>query len=209
MQAAPEPYGLREQLPRPYVRKKRLAYMHNYPNSLCADNAQSTSSTNLSNSTPAEIINNTTQPTVSSNSTQVIKVTKERSSEPARNERKQLRTSGQACMTSRGGKGQPVCKKLYLATLGNKQDVVFGAIRKLTDTGAVIADMRGTHKNHLTLDENIVQDIRDHIKSLSNVPSHYCRKSSSKQYLKDDLSLAAIYRLYKELCDKMGISSAK
>ena len=107
-----------------------------------------------------------------------------------------------------GGKGQPVCKKLYLATLGNKQDVVFGAIRKLSDTVTVIADMRGTHKNYPTLDENIVQDI-SRIKSLSNVPSHYCRKSSSKQYLKDDLSLAAIYRLYKELCDKMGTSSAK
>ena len=64
-----------------------------------------------------------------------------------------------------GGKGQPICKKFYLATLGIKQDVVFGAIHKLTDTGAVIADMRGTHKNHPTLDENIVQDIRDHIKS--------------------------------------------
>ena len=99
---------------------------------------------------------------------------------------------------SAGGKGQPICKKFYLATLGITQDVVFGAIRKLTDTGAVIADMRGTHKNHPTLDENIVQDIRDHIKSLSSVPSHYCRKSSSKQYLQDELSLVAMYHLYKE-----------
>ena len=76
-----------------------------------------------------------------------------------------------------------VSKKFYLATLGIKQDVVFGAIRKLTDSGAVVADMRGTHKNHPTLDQNIVQDIRDHIKSLSRVPFHFCRKSSSKQYI--------------------------
>ena len=33
--------------------------------------------------------------------------------------------------------------------------------------------------------------------------------SSSKQYLKDDLCLAAMYRLYKEHCDKKGTPSAK
>ena len=55
-----------------------------------------------------------------------------------------------------GGKGQPVCKKFYLATLDIKQDVVFSAIRKLSDTGAVVTDMRGTHKNHPTFGENIV-----------------------------------------------------
>ena len=88
----------------PHLKKKRQKTP--YPNLAGADNAQSTSSTNLSNSTPAEIINYTTQPTVSSNSTQVIKMTKERSSESTRNERKQLRNSGQACMTSRGIKAE-------------------------------------------------------------------------------------------------------
>ena len=53
-------------------------------------------------------------------------------------------------------KDGPICKKFYLATLGIKQDVVLGAIRKLSDTGAVIAVMRGTHKNDPTLAENIV-----------------------------------------------------
>ena len=65
------------------------------------------------------MINNTTQPSMSSNSTQVIETTKERSSEPtkpkrkkrnpsawARNERKQLRNSRQAYMTSPGKKAQ-------------------------------------------------------------------------------------------------------
>ena len=81
-------------------------------------------------------------------------------------DRKQSRLSNTFCYSlSVGGKGQPVCKKFYLATLDIKQDVVFSAIRRLTDTGAVTAGMRGTHKNHPTLDENIVQDIRDHIKS--------------------------------------------
>ena len=285
----------------PHLKKKRKKTL--YLNLTDKDNAQSTSSTNLSHSPPAEIINNTTQPSMSSDSTQVIVTTKERSSERtkpkrkkrnpsawARNERKRLRNSGQAYMTSRGkkaearqmtdgcstscrymchanfgledrnqifknywalqnidlqrqfihstvtktevkrsytdkkrsrrsntfcyslsvgGKGQPVCKKFYLATLGIKQDVVFGAIRKLTDTGAMVADMRGMHKNHPTLDENIVQDIRDHIKSFPTVPSHNVRQSSSKQYLKDGLSLAAMYRLYKEHCDKKGTPSAK
>ena len=51
-------------------------------------------------------------------------------------------------------KDEPICKKFYLATLGIKQNVVLGAIRRLSDTGAVIAVMRGTHKNHPTLDKN-------------------------------------------------------
>ena len=103
----------------PHLKKKRKKTL--YPNLTGADNAQSTSSTNLSNSTPAEIINNTTQPSLGSNSTQVIETTKERNSEPTkpkrqkrnpsgwatkRNERKQLRNSGQANMTPRGKKAE-------------------------------------------------------------------------------------------------------
>ncbi|KAK3728680.1 hypothetical protein RRG08_041864 [Elysia crispata] len=51
----------------PHLKKKRKKTL--YLNLTDADNAQSTSSTNLSNSTPAEIINNTTQPSMSSDST--------------------------------------------------------------------------------------------------------------------------------------------
>ena len=98
----------------PLLKKKRKKTFNLNPTG-----AGSTSSTNLSNSAPAEIINNTTQPSMSSNSTQVIETTKERSYEQtkpkrkkrnssawARNKRKQLRNSGQAYMTSRGKKAE-------------------------------------------------------------------------------------------------------
>ena len=59
-----------------HLKKKRKKTLHR--NLTGADNAQSTSSINLSISTPTEIINNTTQPSTSSDSTQVIETTKER-----------------------------------------------------------------------------------------------------------------------------------
>ncbi|GFO46251.1 DNA repair protein rhp54 [Plakobranchus ocellatus] len=107
------------------------------------------------------------------------------------------------------GQKQTVCKKFYLATLGIKQDIVFGAIRKVTETGAVTHDQRGAHENHPTLEVHVLQSIKDHIKSFPSVPSHYCRKTSDKQYLEDNLSLATMYRLYKEHCTKEGITCAK
>ena len=75
----------------PHLKKKRKKTL--YLKLTGADNAQSTSSTNLSNSTPAEIINNTTQPSMSSDSTQVIETAKERSSEPTKPKRKKRNSS--------------------------------------------------------------------------------------------------------------------
>lgn len=36
--------------------------------------------------------------------------------------------------------------------------------------------------------------------SFPNYESHYCRKRTNRKYLSSDLSIAAMYRLYKESC---------
>ena len=78
----------------PHLKKKRKKTL--YLNLNGAGNAQSTSSTNLSHTTPAEIINNTKQPSTSSDSTQVIETAKERNSEPRKPKRKKRNPSGWA-----------------------------------------------------------------------------------------------------------------
>lgn len=43
-----------------------------------------------------------------------------------------------------------------------------------------------------------IDDIKRHIRSFPVVDSHYCRKSSSKQYLEQQLNLSKMFELYKE-----------
>lgn len=59
-------------------------------------------------------------------------------------------------------------------------------------------DSRGGHNR--TKDE-ILDDVRNHIKSFPHVPSHYCRADSSCEYLEATLSIRAMHRLYKQNCE--------
>ena len=93
-----------------------------------------------------------------------------------------------------------VCKKFYLDTLDIGQALVYGALKKVDSVGNIKKDQRGLHKSRKRLSFEAQDFIEDHIKSFPTVPSHYCRKSSTKQYLSNELNINIMYRLYIEKC---------
>lgn len=70
-------------------------------------------------------------------------------------------------------------------------------VRKNHDVGV---DGRGKHKKRGTPKEKMF-DVRAHIESFLVIESHYCRKSSTKNYLESSLDLQKLkmYDLYKPL----------
>lgn len=95
-----------------------------------------------------------------------------------------------------------VCKKFYLDTLDITEAVTNSALSKKSAHGGITSkDQRGKHKNRPNkIPDEIVSDIKQHIESFPRVESHYCRKSSNKEYLEAELNLSKMYDLYKEQC---------
>jgi len=56
--------------------------------------------------------------------------------------------------------------------------------------------------------ERVKEEIKCHISQFQTVPSHYCRRSSEKQYLPQDLTLAQMYRMYSDECIEKGKTPA-
>ena len=60
---------------------------------------------------------------------------------------------------------------------------------------------RSKHRNTWALSEEQKQSARDHINSFPVVDSHYCRRSTERQYLEFDVAIGKMYRLYAEQCN--------
>ena len=97
-----------------------------------------------------------------------------------------------------------VCKTFYLDTLGIKQDIIYGAFNKLDMVGNIIESRQGRHtKKKVSLEAREL--IEKHIKLFPHTPSHYCRKTTSIQYLSPELSITKMHRLYVETCKEKDI----
>lgn len=98
-----------------------------------------------------------------------------------------------------------VCKKFYLHTLSIAETVVTTALnKKMADGGFVQPDERGAHSNRPQNLGDEKDEIRRHIESFPVVDSHYCRKSTSRQYLSPLLSIEHMHRLYVDKRRKEG-----
>ncbi|CAG4996526.1 unnamed protein product [Parnassius apollo] len=85
---------------------------------------------------------------------------------------------------------QKVCKKMFLNTLGISEKTFRTALQKLKNTGVVEKDRRGGRQEvYHERDTQLRSLITEHINRFPRVESHYCRKSSTKEYLHHDLSL--------------------
>ena len=87
------------------------------------------------------------------------------------------------------------------------ETIVTTALSKKAEGGVVHADERGSHSNcpqELGAEKN---QIRNHIESFPVIDFHYCRKSTSCQYLPPILSIEHMHRLYEEKRKKEGASS--
>lgn len=93
-----------------------------------------------------------------------------------------------------------VCKTQFLNTLDICDGWVETAVRKLGEGGAISPDKRGSNPRPLpdsyydTLDS-----VRNHIKVIPRMPSHYSRADSTKEYLLEDLcSVSDMHEIYLE-----------
>ena len=91
-----------------------------------------------------------------------------------------------------------VCKK-FLKTLGIGEKTVRVVVRNssVKSTGIDLhGDMRGKHPKKHALSAEQIQSVKDHIGSFPVVDSHYCRKTSMRQYLEHSLTISKMYDLY-------------
>lgn len=97
------------------------------------------------------------------------------------------------------GREERVCKSMFVQTLGICDFWIRTAARKLGPGGSVSPDKRGTNcKRTNIIHATAKQNVRDHIKCLEKVPSHYCRASSNREYLPAGLNVRKLYKLYIE-----------
>jgi hypothetical protein len=92
------------------------------------------------------------------------------------------------------------CKQFYLSTLqisDKRIEYFYNKIEK--NNGACFDDLRGKCSKQKTPQEDF-DYIKDHINSFQKVPSHFCRASSTKQYLESGLSLTKMFEMYQEKC---------
>nr|CAI5857563.1 unnamed protein product [Callosobruchus analis] len=97
-----------------------------------------------------------------------------------------------------------VCQNFFLKTMSN------GPLNKAFEnrsksTGLYSgSDKRGKHVPSNKISQEDKQVITNHIESFPLTESHYCRKSSQRKYQDARLSIAKMYTLYKEICEKDG-----
>lgn len=91
-----------------------------------------------------------------------------------------------------------VCKKTFLNTLGISQTRIDFALQKCRSQ-APVNDNRGMNsggKNAISEDK--LETMKQFINSLPRYSSHYCRNSTTANFLAPNLNLAIVYDLYKK-----------
>ncbi|KAE8740401.1 hypothetical protein FOCC_FOCC014080 [Frankliniella occidentalis] len=97
------------------------------------------------------------------------------------------------------GKTIVVCKKFFVDTIGQSQQVITTALGKLerNGTNVISPDKRGKHnKKGTTIKPQVKASVREHIASFKTVESHYCRKTSKYKYLPESLNVRKMHAMY-------------
>lgn len=92
----------------------------------------------------------------------------------------------------------PVCKTFFINTLDISDRVVRTVLEKTSSLGVVEIDKRGGRKSDAIIarDIQIRSEIEMHIDRFPRMESHYCRASSNREYLHQDLSVSKMHFLY-------------
>jgi hypothetical protein len=97
------------------------------------------------------------------------------------------------------GEKVPVCKTFFMNTLGTTERSMRTCMAKSMDTGVIQKEKRGGRYESMKVrDTAITTSIVTHIQKFPRVESHYCRESSTREYLSEDLNLNKMYALYEE-----------
>lgn len=95
-----------------------------------------------------------------------------------------------------------VCKTFFKNTLGISDRPIRTVIYMQNSVvgGFLAGDNRGRHGNHNKLDSTVIERIKEHINSIPRIESHYCRATTSREYIEGGLSIAQLHRDYVEKC---------
>lgn len=94
---------------------------------------------------------------------------------------------------------------MFLGTIGLKEDMVHDWIKK-TEHGINITSKRPREDTKKSVEKRKI--LRQFFDSLPKMPSHYCRKDSTKLYLEQFFQTKQeLYREYKNYCDENGFSN--
>lgn len=97
----------------------------------------------------------------------------------------------------------PVCKNMFLKTLGLKEWTVKNWVDK-SAYGISVPSQTSTRLPRSKNKEN-VKFLSTFLESLPKLPSHYCRKETKKMYLEQTFtSFADLYKIYQEHCKNSG-----
>jgi len=99
-----------------------------------------------------------------------------------------------------------VCKEFYLGTLDISNKRIDYFHRRGPE--AKYIDKRGRCQKQKTPNE-VLEGIREHINSYPRIESHYCRSSTTKEYLEAGLSVSKMYKHYTIECAKKEQIQAK
>lgn len=107
-------------------------------------------------------------------------------------------------MKDKDGERIRVCKSFFMST----PDVADRFIRTVTEksrsdiSGIIVEDLRGKHGNHSRVDNNIKDNLRNFIKAIPKIESHYCRVDTQKEYIDGSKTIVEIYRDYVKQCEE-------
>lgn len=102
-----------------------------------------------------------------------------------------------------------VCKKLFLNTLCVTEKTVRTVLSKIKESGVLETEKRGGRAKSLQDRDKTVRDaITKHINRFPRVESHYCRASTSKEYLHPDLNLYKMLEMFNKENENKNISTS-
>lgn len=93
-----------------------------------------------------------------------------------------------------------VCKTCFISTFGESPRFIRTIVNKMyISPGSVPTnDRRGRHPSVRNLSDEIVGEITAHINSFPAYESHYTRRNTSQKYLRSDLNLTLMHKMYLE-----------
>lgn len=100
-----------------------------------------------------------------------------------------------------------VCKFFFINTLGISDKTTRTVIKKITSTimGVDLKDNRGKHDSHIKLDSELREGVKAHINSIPRIENHYCRASTSREYIEGGVNITTLHRDYVEDCKCKGV----
>ncbi|KAL0830179.1 hypothetical protein ABMA28_003636 [Loxostege sticticalis] len=107
------------------------------------------------------------------------------------------------------GQSVRVCKTFFIKTLDISDRVIRTVKSKIDEHGVLAQDLRGQHSNHLRVDEQLLNDIKQFIDAIPRIESHYIRQYSTREYIDGGKTISDLFRDSKENQNKNNRAAGK